>query len=105
MPLRQCNSGSNKDFCTGLNENQLAGLNNRRLSPDYLDHQRVPNHSMRTLLASSTVLLTIVLSLAFGIACGYAVISAILHAFAHRPEKRVESARATAVVATGVSTR
>jgi len=54
---------------------------------------------MRTVLASSTVLLTILLSLSFGIACGYAAISAILHAFAHRPD-RGKSAPATAVVAT-----
>jgi hypothetical protein len=55
---------------------------------------------MRTVLASTTVLLTIVLSLSFGIACGYAVISGILHALGHRPET-VKSAPATAVVATG----
>ncbi|HSM86881.1 MAG TPA: hypothetical protein VLT16_12045 [Candidatus Limnocylindrales bacterium] len=57
---------------------------------------------MRTLLASSTVLVTILLSLTFGIACGYAVISAILHALAHKPEK-TKSAPATAVIATSVS--
>ena len=58
---------------------------------------------MRALLTSSTVLITIVLSLAFGIACGYAVINAILRSFALRPA-RVESAPATAVVATSAST-
>jgi hypothetical protein len=56
---------------------------------------------MRTVLASTTVLLTIALSLSFGIACGYAVIYAILHALGHRPEKQ-EAAPATAVVATGI---
>lgn len=55
---------------------------------------------MRTVLASTTVLLTIVLSLSFGIACGYAVISGILHALGHRPET-AKSAPATAVVVTG----
>ncbi|MGE5324058.1 MAG: hypothetical protein ACM3SW_14410 [Actinomycetota bacterium] len=55
---------------------------------------------MRTLLASTTVLVTIVLSLSFGIACGYAVICGILHALGHRPET-AKAAPATAVVATG----
>ena len=56
---------------------------------------------MRTVLASSTVLVTVVLSLAFGIACGYAVIYGILHAFAVRREnaKAVPQAPATAVIA------
>ncbi len=54
---------------------------------------------MRTVLASSTVLITIALSLAFGIACGYAVIYGILHAFAVRREKAVTQAPATAVIA------
>ncbi|HEU5415710.1 MAG TPA: hypothetical protein VFW31_18230 [Candidatus Angelobacter sp.] len=57
---------------------------------------------MRTVLASTTVLLTVFLSLTFGIACGYAVICGILHALGHRPEKH-ESAPATAVIATSVS--
>jgi hypothetical protein len=57
---------------------------------------------MRTVLASTTVLLTVLLSLSFGIACGYAVISGILHALGHRPEKQ-EAAPATAVIATTVS--
>jgi Na+/melibiose symporter-like transporter len=52
---------------------------------------------MRTLLASSTVLLTIVFSLALGIACGYAVIAAILNAIAYKPRKQ-ESAPATQVI-------
>jgi hypothetical protein len=54
---------------------------------------------MRTVLASSTVLITIALSLAFGIACGYAVIYAILHAFAVRKDKALSAAPATAVIA------
>lgn len=58
---------------------------------------------MRTVLASSTVLLTILLSLSFGIACGYAAISGILHAFARRTEKE-ERAPATAVIATSAGT-
>ena len=58
------------------------------------DHQR--DWTMKTILASSTVLFTILFSLGFGIACGYAVISTILRAFAHRPE--VEKAPATAVI-------
>lgn len=57
---------------------------------------------MRTVLASSTVLLTILLSLSFGIACGYAVISGILHAFAHRP-RREQAPPATTVIATSAS--
>jgi hypothetical protein len=52
---------------------------------------------MRTLLASSTVLLTIAFSLALGIACGYAVINAILTAIAYKPSKQ-ESAPATSVI-------
>ncbi|MGH9569130.1 MAG: hypothetical protein ACRD4F_05795 [Candidatus Angelobacter sp.] len=59
---------------------------------------------MRTVLASSTVLLTILLSLSFGIACGYVVISAILRTFAYRP-RRHEGAPATAVIATSAGTR
>ena len=56
---------------------------------------------MRTVLASSTVLITIALSLAFGIACGYAVIYGILHAFAVRRDKAkaLAAAPATAVIA------
>lgn len=54
---------------------------------------------MRTLFASSAVLLTIVLSLAFGIACGYVVVIAILRAFAHKQEP-VENATAVRVIAT-----
>ena len=41
---------------------------------------------MRTLLASSTVLLTILLSFVFGIAFGYIVIQAILRAITHKPQ-------------------
>jgi hypothetical protein len=55
---------------------------------------------MKTLLASSTVLITIMFSFAFGIACGYVVIVAILRAMAHKPEPAAPSARA--VVATTV---
>jgi hypothetical protein len=58
---------------------------------------------MRTVLASSTVLLTIMLSLSFGIACGYVAISAILRAFARRPEAE-KSAPAAVVVATSAGT-
>jgi hypothetical protein len=59
---------------------------------------------MRTVLASTTVLLTIVLSLSFGIACGYAVISGILQALGRRPEK-AESAPATAVIVTSAGSQ
>jgi hypothetical protein len=59
---------------------------------------------MRTVIASSTVLLTILLSLSFGIACGYAVIAAILHAIAYRPRQQ-ENAPATAVIATSAGAR
>jgi ABC-type Na+ efflux pump permease subunit len=52
---------------------------------------------MRTLLASSTVLLTIAFSLALGIACGYAVVAAILNAIVHKPRKE-QNASATAVI-------
>jgi hypothetical protein len=41
---------------------------------------------MRTLLASSTVLVTILFSFAFGIAFGYVVILAILRIFARHPQ-------------------
>jgi hypothetical protein len=57
---------------------------------------------MRTVLASTTVLLTVALSLSFGIACGYAVIAGILHALARRPDDS-RTAPATAVIATGAS--
>jgi hypothetical protein len=53
---------------------------------------------MRTLLASSTVLITIICSLIFGIACGYAVISSILRAFSHQSAKS-QAGPATAVIA------
>lgn len=60
---------------------------------------------MRTLLASSTVLLTILLSLAFGIACGYVAIAAILRALGHKPRQQ-ETPSASVVVATNtVSSR
>jgi hypothetical protein len=55
---------------------------------------------MKTLLASSTVLLTIMFSFAFGIACGYVVIVAILRAMVHKSEP--VGAPARAVVATTV---
>jgi hypothetical protein len=58
---------------------------------------------MRTVIASSTVLVTILLSLSFGIACGYAVIAGILHAIAYRP-KQQENAPATAAIATSAGT-
>jgi hypothetical protein len=57
---------------------------------------------MRTLMASSTVLITIICSLIFGIACGYAVISSILRAFSHHSEK-AQVASATAVIAASSS--
>jgi len=52
---------------------------------------------MRTLLASSTVLLTIIFCVALGIACGYAVIAAILQALSQKPRKPA-GASATAVI-------
>jgi hypothetical protein len=54
---------------------------------------------MRTLLASSTVLLTILFSLVFGIAFGYAVIQVILRAFAHKPQPAETATGQTAVAA------
>jgi hypothetical protein len=57
---------------------------------------------MRTLFASTTVLLTILLSLMFGIACGYAVIIAILRAFGYKSLQHA-TAPATAVIATTAS--
>jgi hypothetical protein len=54
---------------------------------------------MRTLLASSTVLLTILFSLAFGIAFGYVVIQGILRAFAHKPQPAKAATRPTTVAA------
>jgi len=54
---------------------------------------------MRTLLTSSTVLLTILFSFAFGIAFGYLVIQAILRAFAHKPQPAGASARRATVTA------
>jgi hypothetical protein len=53
---------------------------------------------MRTLLASSTVLLTILLSFVFGIAFGYVVIQAILRGFARKPQS-AEAAASPAAVA------
>jgi len=52
---------------------------------------------MRTVLASSTVLLTILASFAFGIAFGYVVILGILRAFAQRPQLTKQAAGTTAV--------
>jgi hypothetical protein len=52
---------------------------------------------MRTVLASSTVLLTILASFAFGIAFGYVVILAILRAFAQKPQFTKPAANTTAV--------
>jgi len=52
---------------------------------------------MRTLLASSTVLLTILLSFAFGIAFGYLVIQAILRGFARKPQSAEAPASPAAV--------
>jgi hypothetical protein len=90
---RESNTSGNHEICTKIADNTFT----RRNQPDpEKDHQR--DWTMKTILASSTVLFTILFSLAFGIACGYAVISAILHAFAHRPLQ--EKAPATAVIAT-----
>ena len=50
---------------------------------------------MRTLLASSTVLLTILLSFVFGIAFGYVVIQAILRGFARKPQSAEAEATAS----------
>ena len=60
---------------------------------------------MRTVLASSTVLLTILLSLSFGIACGYVMIAAILRAFAHRPVQTQSAPAAVPVVAASAGMR
>lgn len=57
---------------------------------------------MRTLLASSTVLITILLSLVFGIACGYAAIHAVLRALGHQPARQ-QTAPSTVAVATPTS--
>jgi hypothetical protein len=52
---------------------------------------------MRTLLASSTVLLTILVSFAFGIAFGYVVILVILRAFTQKPQPAKPAASTTAI--------
>lgn len=97
MDLLECNITRNRDIWQQLEQNRFTGSEtNRQLGTNILS--RVPN-LMRTVLASTTVLLTIVLSLSFGIACGYAVIFGILHSFGHRPAK-AESAPATAVIVT-----
>jgi len=59
---------------------------------------------MKTLMVSSTLLLTVILALAFGIACGYATIILILRTFGHKPQT-VERAPATAAMATSASGR
>jgi len=58
---------------------------------------------MRTLLASSTVLVTILCSFAFGIAFGYVVILAILRVFARRPQPAKQAAAAAAHAAMSTS--
>jgi hypothetical protein len=95
-PTQGSNTGGNHEICVEIADNTF----NRRNQPDLKkDHQR--DWTMKTILASSTVLFTILFSLAFGIACGYAVISMILHAFAHKPAQK--AAPATAVIATTAS--
>jgi hypothetical protein len=85
---------SNEYFCSYLADNLFVGESNRQELTSYLEYRT----QMRTLLASSTVLITIVCSLVFGIACGYVVISSILRAFSHQSEKS-QAASATAVIA------
>ena len=57
---------------------------------------------MKTLMVSTTLLLTVTLALAFGIACGYAAILLILRAFGHKPQT-TEQAHPTAAMATSAS--
>jgi hypothetical protein len=87
----QCNNTCNQDKQEKIAENSKQPY--RVVSAS----QKI---EMKTLLASSTVLLTIMFSFAFGIACGYVVIVAILRAMVHKSEP--VGAPARAVVATTV---
>ena len=96
MGYRRSSNISNEYFCIELADNHIAG----KIQPvNWKEHLNQSYRAqMRTLLASSTVLITIVCSLVFGIACGYAVISSILRAFSHQSEK-AHAASATQVIA------
>jgi hypothetical protein len=58
--------------------------------------------TLRTVLVSSTLLLTVISSVSFGIYAGYAAVSGILFAFGHRKQKKSApvAASAPALVAT-----
>jgi hypothetical protein len=45
---------------------------------------------VRTILVSSTLLITVIFSLSLGVISAYAAIHGILHAFAHRPRLQEE---------------
>jgi hypothetical protein len=73
-----CTQDKGKGFC---GKSEPAGANQLGIR-----FQHLRSYTMRTLLASSTVLFTILVSFAFGIACGYVVIFAILRTFIRRPK-------------------
>ena len=89
----------NTDISLGLDENPGVPEQTNRVLTIII----IEDGTMRTLLASSTVLFTIVAALTFGIACGYAVIMGILRAMAHRPQPQQVTAPATAVIVTSAS--
>jgi len=51
--------------------------------------------TLRTVLVSSTLLLTVISSVSFGIYAGYAAVSGILFAFGHRSQKSAPAAPTT----------
>jgi hypothetical protein len=100
MVFRRSSNISNEYFYSYLAENEFAGQIQPVFQKQHLNLEY--RTQMRTLMASSTVLITIICSLIFGIACGYAVISSILRAFSHQSEK-TQAASATAVIAASSS--
>jgi hypothetical protein len=93
-PLRRGNTAGNPDFQQELKHNADSPAKADVVQAELVDRR---NGLMRTLLASSTVLLTIIFCVALGIACGYAVITAILQALSQKPRKAA-NASATAVI-------
>ncbi len=53
-------------------------------------HLRKEESAVRTILVSSTLLVTVISSLFFGVISAYAAIHGILYAFAHRPQAQEE---------------
>jgi hypothetical protein len=79
-----CTEDTGRDFAE---ESEQPGAQTNR----EVRFQHLRTYTMRTLLASSTVLFTILVSFAFGIACGYVVILGILRTFARSPRPASEA--------------